>query len=759
MKKKLFLVAGIMATLGIGQTKAQLKDVSFNVAPSLSYQWWNKNINLDNTLFYGVRAGFSFGPFLEIQGNFEKAWDLQGKLKSSNWNLSPTFLDKIPGTDINIYRISGEAKVNLLNGYFLTPYLIGGVGVQYFEHDNLDGSGEKYKENGLYYAAGAGVKFNFSKRLSLGVEVRDNIFNIDPHNAYVNPLVASKDKTLHNWAVAASLKYYFGGDFSNYFAGLDKRYRDAYNSGFVNGFKFVVEPSAMYVNFSDKLPYTDSWFVGGNVGVDFTSLIGFRAFYYQANKKPQTLNLKFNNKSYLWGGNFMARLNQPHGIVPYLNIGAGIYHSDLAFISKKNQLFGMLGGGLEIPLSKTFAIFGSANAMAMTEPHIDAAELKRPSEVKLSTMYRAGLRVNIGKLAKQYTAAQLVQTQKDISNQRINELRSKYEAEMAEINQRLIAAQAANDTLGMQLLTLQREQLAQKQVTELNQIENESARQTPTVAQMQHTNTGTTMTADEFKQLVEEVVAKVKAEMPTSQSKISDVDMSSVLAALSMQHPQLSGTVSTNKPQTETTTEGNANKELLDKISQLMQKIDRNYTEMNRLQTAGTQTPTTIITTTQPQTKDKTVYTQPVQSLSPVSVPAGQYTGSSRSFMKMNRIAIYTGPNLGGAFNWNVGFRGYMQISNTNFDFMPEVYFGIGNKTGYGVSGSVIYNFNLQAGQFLNPYVGLGLGVFSHDITRAATNAIIGTSINALGGNFFIDYSVRNLFQFNQLAVGYRFVF
>jgi hypothetical protein len=107
---------------------------------------------------------------------------------------------------------------------------------------------------------------------------------------------------------------------------------------------------------------------------------------------------------------------------------------------------------------------------------------------------------------------------------------------------------------------------------------------------------------------------------------------------------------------------------------------------------------------------------------------------------------------------WNVGGRGYLQIGDTELDFVPEFYVGMGDKNGLGLSGNVVYNF-LQSDSFVRPYVGLGLGIFHGKNVHYGTNVIIGADIQFLGGNLFADYSCRKWFKQNQLAVGYRFVF
>ena len=65
----------------------------------------------------------------------------------------------------------------------------------------------------------------------------------------------------------------------------------------------------------------------------------------------------------MYGGNFLARLNMPLGLTPYLNLGAGYLEATSKFTKSpsvtgdaKSGLFLFGGAGLEIPLHKYVAI-------------------------------------------------------------------------------------------------------------------------------------------------------------------------------------------------------------------------------------------------------------------------------------------------------------------------------------------------------------------------------------------------------------------
>ena len=95
-----------------------------------------------------------------------------------------------------------------------------------------------------------------------------------------------------------------------------------YSDGF-RGIKFVLEPGIAYVDYPAASGLKPQWFLGGSAGFDLSSIFGIRGFYYSATKTPGTLDFNLNNELRMYGGNFIARLNMPRGLTPYLNLGAG----------------------------------------------------------------------------------------------------------------------------------------------------------------------------------------------------------------------------------------------------------------------------------------------------------------------------------------------------------------------------------------------------------------------------------------------------
>ena len=90
---------------------------------------------------------------------------------------------------------------------------------------------------------------------------------------------------------------------------------------------------------------------------------------------------------------------------------------------------------------------------------------------------------------------------------------------------------------------------------------------------------------------------------------------------------------------------------------------------------------------------------------------------------------------------------------------MPEAYIGFGEANTWALSGNLVYPFNANNEKF-NPYAGAGLGFGNLvDGINGFYNIIIGTKLPVLHKNLYVDYTMRNSFEYNQIAVGYNLKF
>ena len=721
-KKLVLAVAGLMAAAFAGSNaSAQVRDVSVMVSPYASYNWWNPNISLKNSPFVGARVGFGFGPFFEIRANYEQSINLKNAFQDKEWNpLNEKALDKLEGMDMTISRVGGEAKVNLLGNYAVTPYLTAGAGVQILDYNPFEITREKgvdpstpnaaweeakVKDKQLYYTLGAGIKLHITDRMAFSMEARNLGFNMNANNSFINKYTNMKDldkKKYGNWSALASFDFYLGGNAAPGSHQLGDRYASLFSDGF-RGMKFVLEPGVQYVDFRNKTGLSDQWFIGGSAGVDFSSLVGFRAFYYQATKEPNKLSFDFNKDLKMYGANFIARLNYPRGIVPYLRFGAGYLDRNNLIESgsqaqakenfKSHDLFGMLGAGIEIPISRWFALFGNADALLMTANEQSIKSVSTPKDIAVNIGYTAGLRINLGDPVLQ---SELVDESQTVAyNERTNELRSDRES--------------------------------------VNRAE---------VKRLQHKM----MTKKEFEEMVDRIMARIHEEESKRASLYTADETDVILRALATQ----SNSTSTSTSTTTVTSDDRAIKDLQARVGSL----ERDARSNNN----GSVAPSTTIIApgtgyNAPQPAPRGSY-----DVAPSERPAAMHPNGG--WLKLNRLAAVTGVSLGESTSWALGMRGYMQISDSSFDFMPEIMFGFRQGgTSFDLAGNFVYNIDIKSR--FTPYVGLGVGIFQHGLgTKFGTNIIAGTNINlGTNGEMFVDYTARSLFKNNQIAVGYRFIF
>ncbi len=167
--KKLTLVLSTALLAGLSTVaRAQVQDVSFTVAPVVGYTHWDSKLNLGDAPYWGLRAGFGFGPLFEVRGLYERSFDLKGKGESSPAWLAK-WLDKLEDANAEIERFGGELKLNLWSNAIVTPYLTAGGGVMKFTYTGTPQAGlpASYKEEQIYGAGGLGIKLNLGQRVAL----------------------------------------------------------------------------------------------------------------------------------------------------------------------------------------------------------------------------------------------------------------------------------------------------------------------------------------------------------------------------------------------------------------------------------------------------------------------------------------------------------------------------------------------------------------------------------------------------------------
>jgi len=402
MKRKIF-TSFFAITLGFNAV-AQVKDISFAIAPTAEYVLWNKKSAIENGFMVGGYVGFGFGKNLELLGSYSQSLGLKSRIDgfSAPDNIKAVFTP----TDVNVYSWGGELKGNIPMTYSFQPYITLGSGIQTVKANQTT-------QDAIYFAFGLGSKFNLTRRLTLNVQAKGTHFNSDASNILHNPSEAKtstynqwitdnvSNKNMLNWSLQAGLQLYLGGRNPDELTELDNSYTNLKN------FKVVVAPAIGYIDFDSDNNFRNTYLAGASLGFDFTEYIGVRGFYYQA-MKDEKVSLDFDKLS-LYGADFLARLNVSNGVVPYITVGAGYlnvgngYQGKVATVENKSSIFAKGGIGLAIPLSKHLELFGVANLLYTTGNESASNALKSPNKLQSNVFYNAGIRIKFAKENEKYT--------------------------------------------------------------------------------------------------------------------------------------------------------------------------------------------------------------------------------------------------------------------------------------------------------------------------------------------------------------------
>ena len=748
-KKILLLCTALVALLSFNGAKAQVKDASITVGGGFQYEFLDDALNIDNAMLWGVRAGFGFGPIVELRGVYDRSFGIKSKLSDPNgeWNIDPVFKDKMTDRKIDIERYGAELKFNLLDGYILAPYLLVGGGVQNMKYELpiADDKIEMMKTDHLYFSGALGFKINLAPRIALNLSGNYLGFRTDLLNPYINLAKASEKVDKHglalmnNFSARAGLSVYLGGYDPRGGNEVSRAYRDFFSNGF-RGMVFTIEPSMLYMDFNQNSYWNsrDSWFYGGQVGVDFNNTFGVRGFYYQAGKPGKKLDFDFDKERAMYGGYFTGRLNLPRGVTPYINLGAGYLDAKLSKeateLDKANLhdvVFAMAGLGLEVPLFRYVSVFGSANFIAHPAPGVKTASITKSSEILAKNMaYQFGVRFNLGKPARHYQ----FDTEEDQTTQeRINEYREYH-----------YYGQDRDDEY-VRMTPSEIEDMAQRIIDRNRSKKGQSCQQG---CKEDHNHYYRHPNDDALTPLERELVHALIGNSPQYIAQQQMLANEQVKAQ--------------NGTTTATSDLNEQNEKILDRLDEIDRKIENNEARMQQYQPTQ---PTTTVVTTPPTHPAYTTPAGATSSTMAVGADATPVDKTSNSFIRFNSVGLLVGTNLVkpkeedlfGTFA--VGARAYMPISNTNLDFVPEIFVGFGKKTTLGISGNVVYNFNFkELGDFV-PYLGAGVGGFTD--TKLGVNFLVGTSykLPQLNSAIFLDYGLRHSLRNHSVSLGYRFYF
>ncbi|HEB9429041.1 TPA: fibronectin-binding outer membrane protein CadF [Campylobacter coli] len=162
--KKLLLCLGLASVL-LGADN----NVKFEITPTLNYNYFEDNLDMDNRYAPGVRLGYHFDDFWldQLELGLEHYSDVKYTNSTLTTDITRTYLSAIKGIDL------GEKF------YF---YGLAGGGYEDFSKGAFD------NKSGGFGHYGAGLKFRLSDSLALRLETRDQISFHNANHSWVSTL-------------------------------------------------------------------------------------------------------------------------------------------------------------------------------------------------------------------------------------------------------------------------------------------------------------------------------------------------------------------------------------------------------------------------------------------------------------------------------------------------------------------------------------------------------------------------------------------
>lgn len=805
MKKQLMIVAYTTLTFfGAGQpAKAQVKGVGYTLSPIGEKVWWDKNSGLKDGYMLGGQFGFSFGEYVELRGLYMEGIHMQRNF--SAYGIAP---EELEDADLSLNRWGGDLKLNLSRGTLL-PYLTVGTGVQ------TTRLGESDKNKQIYFSGGLGIMLSVSDRFTLGLQALRTSFRSNPVNSLLTPeermLAGLKGNdfdysSMNNWSGRASILLYLGGRRPRELSEIDRAYMDTFSSG-LKGISLPIEPVIGKFDWADNLPYKNTAFGGIATGLDFGPLVGIRAYYLRSFEDK--LFSEFD-KLEIWGGEGKFKLASSGGLLPFLTAGGGRINvlngytnpglavTDTMGIDGRGFASG--GAGFDLALSRNVKLSAFARAM-LTSSHESVVEnISSPDELSTSWLYGASINFIIGKKPeipdKRKEDSYDTQVRADLEKEKRNTqaLRKEYQEKLNELDREMDEAYDSGDGRKMAEKYEERQSL-KRMISRLDDAmrkENEANGESDALQ----------MNPSELRSLVDEIRQSQKRneenirqalEIQNLKSDIQWEKLSLRLRALeeSMKNPetdelsilreQLQDLRSRGEREAESDNSEAHDlrrelKELRESRKQVSDSVKSSTEEQRELEALRKEIDELK---KEKETKDKPEESSTIRR-SAVSSGTGAYisdrqleyrspyndtTGTFFGKMFYEGASAIVGLSLGGNPTFNIGLRQHYRFNKSDFFFMPETFFGFGDPASFGIFANALYQFRFKQTTSIEPYAGIGVGLMQVGIKgdqklKGATNLVFGAYLFRMGGGrFYADWSARNFFQHNQLALGYRLPF
>ncbi|PIE49626.1 MAG: hypothetical protein CSA39_01650 [Flavobacteriales bacterium] len=798
---------------------AQVKDISFTLSPTAEYTLWDDKAGIEDNFLVGGKLGFGFGEYVELRALYLQSLNTKTSFKDfgiagydgtlfNPQDLTITrwggeFKANLGTKGIKPYFTLGAGVQNIdvdNGGDFEQVYGSLGLGAKF----NL----------GKRIVLGLEAK-NTTYKFNAGA----NLLSDDDKTDFGVTNADFESERLSNWSVQASLQFYLGGRTPGTLSALDRAYLQQFKGGFKGLRWVIEPSMAYVDFNDESVFRDTYWLGGyaGLDFNEYIGLRAFyfqstkneeistdfdKMAMYGAEFRARLNNGKGVTPFLILGGGY---LNPSSNYVPIAN-------ADGTFPTVEGGEFATGGLGLNIPLGKHLLITGGARAMITSGENV--TDITNTDNIQTHIFYNAGLKFTLGKKsASPQTVYQEnldaeLEAQQAVNNAKIEQLKKEYQAKITGLENELQQAYAEKDVeKAVEILEEKKEtEEALAQVEAVEKVQQTEVKQQAKVIPSKTDNIEIVqpelktevakevpitqsrlikMTPEEFESLIQRILKNLdeteapknnvdKQTTPSLDAKFQDNLMMEqlnkrieLLEKLLLQINSKQGAGITTEQKQEDVNNLEARKELmntaiLDKLEELNRKIDANTDQIKASQNAPKAVVVTPIQNEKGETiittideKGKVENTSNLEGTELNNQAAANDTLAKEPNLKYKHTSAMLGFNYGGASTANFGLRLHYGIAKTKLEFMPEAYLGFGEANAWAISGNAVYPFPVKSEKVL-PYAGAGLGLGNFvNSTTAFYNIIIGARLPILHKNLYIDYTMRNTFKYNQLAIGY----
>jgi len=183
-------------------TRAQeVEGIHFTLYPWFGIGDFDRDTNFDDETIWGGTAGLGLNRYLAVEGHL-------GKMSTQTLHgFSHYAIGAPPGPpahEVDVLNYGGDLVLNLIPQARLVPYLLAGWAESKFDFADEDSVPDSEYENG--WELGGGIKFHFTPRIGIRLEVRDNLWTFPDGT----PDPAGTDAQ-HNLFYTGGIQFAFGG--------------------------------------------------------------------------------------------------------------------------------------------------------------------------------------------------------------------------------------------------------------------------------------------------------------------------------------------------------------------------------------------------------------------------------------------------------------------------------------------------------------------------------------------------------------------